>query len=182
MNHWTPPSLPLFSVSVILHFLVHIATQTKVWSYWLSLSFYTKTTQTYHYMILFTHQLQRSRQWWMPVKAVCTQNLSTLFSSLMADGTNKCVHLLARSPGTLTSVREEGDRLEWQLLSSLLPSHTSFQMRHWPGISHVFGLNSMIGKHPPSHFLLFCVTLSVVLFLHSPPSHVFDSFMLAAWL
>lgn len=31
----------------------------------------------------------------MPVREVDTHNLSTL----MADGANKCVHLLARSPG-----------------------------------------------------------------------------------
>lgn len=36
----------------------------------------------------------------MPVREVDTHNLSTL----MADGANKCVHLLARSPGMWISV------------------------------------------------------------------------------
>lgn len=84
--------------------------------------------------------------------------------------TSVCASVGSESWHVVQSVREEGDRLEWQLLSS----HTSFQLRHWPGISHFFGLNSMIGKH---FLLLWVYLVSTLARLHS-----LRCLTLASWL
>lgn len=105
-----------------------------------------------HYWLLTSGQTAVSGEY-LSGQFVHVINLHCLAAWWMAGKTSVCIcwlRLLARWPECQAGGRQTG-------VTVLCPFTTS-QLRLWHfdfGVSHIFGLNSMIGKHPLSHFLFF---------------------------